>query len=292
MTDAHTITLALRGRWHGRYGLAFCPAHANTRIPALRLADGEDGRLLALCSAGCDFREVATALRGVGLLGHGATVAPDPAAMAARRAAEAAERARATARALKAWAQTIPALATPVERYLRARAIDGSIPPTLRFAANAWHMTAKRAPAMVAAVMLGTEITAIHRTYLRADGLGKAELIPAKAMLGPCKGAAVRLSDGPGPLVVAEGVETALSLLGGLCAPGARVWAALSTSGVAGLRLPGQPGELIVAPDGDAPGRAAAHALAMRAHGLGWTVRIMQAPPGRDWNDLAMEGAA
>jgi hypothetical protein len=62
MTNAQNITLALQGRWHGHYGLAFCPAHPNTRTPALRLADGEDGRLLALCSAGCDFRDVAARL--------------------------------------------------------------------------------------------------------------------------------------------------------------------------------------------------------------------------------------
>jgi hypothetical protein len=211
--------------------------------PALRLADGEDGRLLALCSAGCDFRDVAAALWGLGLMGQGAPVAPDPAALAARRKTKAEGRARATCRALNVWAETIPAEGTLAERYLRARAIVGPIPPALRFMPSAWHMTDVRAPAMVAAVMLKTAKVAIHRTWLVEPGR-KADLIPAKAMLGPCKGGAVRLSDGAGPLIVAEGIETALSLRDALCAPDARVWAALSTSGVAGLCLPDLPGAL------------------------------------------------
>jgi len=269
----------------------FAPHTPNTRTPALRLADGEDGRLLALCSAGCDFRDVAAALRSLGLADHGAAFEPDPAALTARRAEEAEDRARATRRALSVWADTIPADGTLAERYLRARAITGPVPPALRFAPSAWHMTAVRAPAMVAAVVMGNTAVGIHRTWLAEPGR-KSDLIPAKAMLGPCKGGAVRLSDGAGPLVVAEGVETVLSLRDALCAPDARVWAALSTSGVAGLRLPDLPGALILAPDGDAPGRKAAETLARRAHALGWKVNIMKAPPGRDWNDLATEGTA
>lgn len=53
------------------------------------------------------------------------------------------------------------------------------------------------------------------------------------------------------------------------------------------------PGRLTIATDGDAPGRAAGHALATRAAVLGWRVSLLPAPEGRDWNDvLAMKGAA
>ena len=41
MTDARTITAALGVRWHGGYGLAYCPVHKNTRTPALSLSDGD-----------------------------------------------------------------------------------------------------------------------------------------------------------------------------------------------------------------------------------------------------------
>ena len=38
-------------------------------------------------------------------------------------------------------------------------------------------------------------------------------------------------------------------------------------------------------------GRAAAHALAERAHATGWAVSLLPAPEGRDWNDiLTMKG--
>lgn len=58
-----------------------------------------------------------------------------------------------------------------------------------------------------------------------------------------------------------------------------------------GLRLPAQPGRLTIAPDGDAPGREAAHKLAERAHALGWAVSLLPAPEARDWNDsLHMKG--
>lgn len=105
-------------------------------------------------------------------------------------------------------------------------------------------------------------------------------------MLGATAGGAARLADGPGWLVVAEGIETALSLSCGLLGAPATVWAALSTSGIRGLRLPPQPGRLTIAPDGDEAGRKAAHALAMRAHAVGWQVSLSPAPDGCDWNDV------
>ena len=136
----------------------------------------------------------------------------------------------------------------------------------------------------------------MHRTYLRADGTAKADVEPPKAMLGAALGGAVRLTDGQGPLVVAEGIETALSLPSGLLRGPATVWAALSAAGIAGLRLPGGiPHKLTIAPDSDDKGtsRENAHKLAERASALGWAVSLLPAPDGRDWNDILMlKGAA
>jgi hypothetical protein len=89
----------------------------------------------------------------------------------------------------------------------------------------------------------------------------------------------VRLTDGPGPLVVGEGIESTLAALTLHGDATAAVWAALSTSGLRGLRLPPQPGRLTIAPDGDARPEAA-HALAERAHALGWQVTIARPRPG------------
>ena len=86
--------------------------------------------------------------------------------------------------------------------------------------------------------------------------------------------------------MVAEGIETALSLASGLLRGPATVWAALSTSGLRGLILPSTQARLTIAPDGDEPGRNAASALAERAQALGWAVSLLAAPDGRDWNDV------
>jgi len=178
------------------------------------------------------------------------------------------------------------------ETYLRGRGITCELPRTLRFAPNCWHgATAQRHPALIAAVQ-GSGAAAVHRTYLRPDGSGKAAIAPDKAMLGAVAGGAVRLTQGQGPLVVAEGVETALSLASGLLRYPATIWAALSTSGIRGLHLPPQPGRLTIAPDGDTAGREAANALAERAHALGWQVSLLPAPDGRDWNDIVQGRAA
>jgi hypothetical protein len=138
---------------------------------------------------------------------------------------------------------------------------------------------------MVAAVE-GAGHPAVHRTFLKADGSGKAGLDGGdKLMLGSTKGGAVRLSPFSGRLIVGEGVESTASalLLRGNLTDGA--WAALSTSGMAGLRLPEPPGELVVARDHDAAGRAAAYDLADRACREGWAVSIISPPPGGDFND-------
>jgi hypothetical protein len=67
------------------------------------------------------------------------------------------------------------------------------------------------------------------------------------------------------------------------------VRAALSASGLSGVRLPEQAGRLTIAQDGDKAGREAGHALAERAHALGWRVEILDPGDGRDWNDILHE---
>lgn len=290
MTDARTLTLALGGQWFGRYGLTFCPSHDNTRTPALSLSDGTDGRLLAFCHAGCTFASILVALRWRGLLaGHDTAPEADP---FAQRKAEARRRAEAEKRAGQAqqlWREARPVGGTPAESYLRGWGITCPLPDTLRFHPGCWHATGRRLAALVALVDGGDSL-AVHRTYLRTDGSGKAEVDPPKAMLGSVQGGAVRLVEGPGPLVVAEGIETALSLASGLLGGPAAVWAALSAPGIRSLRLPLEPGRLTIAADSDdgGAGRDAARELAERADALGWRVSLLPAPEGRDWNDVLM----
>jgi phage/plasmid primase-like uncharacterized protein len=286
MTDAKELTVTLGGRWHGRYGAAPCPACQPDRRHgqnALTLADGNNGRLMLDCKkSACAFLDI---LAAAGLR-SGDYTPPDPATIAQRKAQQRADAEKRATQAKRLWLEAQPITGTIAETYLRGRGITCELPETLRFHPECWHgPTARRLPAMVAAVQ-GAGLPAVHRTWLDADGMGKANIDPPKAMLGAVAGGAVRLAVGLGPLVVAEGIETALSLASGLLQTPATVWAALSTSGIRGLHLSPTASRLTIAPDGDAPGREAANALAERAHALGWQVSLLPAPDGRDWNDI------
>ena len=200
--EARAICDALGGHWHGRYGVAYCPAHDNTRTPALSLKDGDDGRLLIYCHTGCYGADVLAALRARGLLKGRYDWKPDPRELERRKAEEEAERRRRIELARRCWAEAGPIDGTLGERYLQARGITCQLPPTLRFHPNCWHgPTATKLPAMVAAVSIERKVVGVHRTYLAEPGIKAFE--NAKMMLGRCAGGAVRLSDGPGPLVVA-----------------------------------------------------------------------------------------
>ncbi len=237
-TSARTITKALNGHWHGRYGLCLCPAHANTKSPALSISDGYDGRLLLRCHAGCDFLSILDALKGLGLIeGTSHYTPPTFKEMEVNRLKELDKAKKQEARALECWNMGNPIHGAPAEIYLRSRGITSPIGECLRFHDSCWHPSGKQLPAMVALVE-GAERLAIHRTYLRADGMSKAAIEPAKAMLGSVAGGAVRLSDGADKLIVCEGIETGLSLLSGLVRGSVSVWAALSTSGMKSLSLP------------------------------------------------------
>jgi hypothetical protein len=288
------LTLALAGRWHGRYGSASCPAHED-RQPSLSLSDGRDGQLLVHCFAGCAFTAILDALRGRGLMPKEGTWKPGKEATQARtrrKEAESADVERRGRQARQVWDEAIPARGTAAEAYLRARGIAlDALPESLRFHPHCWHgIAARRFPALVARVD-GGEGFAVHRTFLLPDGSGKAAVEPAKTSLGAIRGGAVRLSAAQGPLVVAEGIETALAA-GILLGRPARVWAALSAPGMAGMKLPTPAGELILAVDGDASGEAAGRTLGERAVKAGWQVSWWPAPPSRDWADMLLERGA
>ncbi|MFN4240813.1 MAG: toprim domain-containing protein [Erythrobacter cryptus] len=286
MNGAREVTLALGGRWYGHYGAAPCPVCQPERRRdqnALTLADGKAG-LLAHCKrAECDFLDI---LGAAGLRSDD-YCAPDLSRIAQRQAQAKAQAEQRAMAARRLWAETQPIAGTLAETYLRGRGIGCALPDTLRFHPRCWHGPSEsRLPAMVALVE-GGEGFAVHRTFLRPDGSGKAGLAGGdKLMLGATAGGAARLSDGGSRLVVAEGIESALSLLCGLLAEPASVWAALSTSGMRALRLPAKPSRLVIAADGDRPGRAAAHALAARAHGLGWRIAMLEPGNGADFNDI------
>lgn len=292
--DARAVTAPLGGRWYRTYGTAPCPVCQPSRLhdqDALTLSDGRGGRLLAHCKkSGCSFQDILAAAG----MAPGDYQAPDPAELARREGERLADEQRNAERAVWMWDVTLPIHDTPAETYLRWRGITCDLPPTLRYHPACFHgPMGKSYPAMIAWVS-GAGGAAIHRTFLRPDGLGKAGLPGGdKMMLGRTGGGAVRLSEGGSRLVVCEGIETGLSLLSGPLDGPATVLAALSASGMRRWRPPTEPlGELIVAPDGDPAGRDAAYALANAASAMGWRVSMMSPRDGCDWNDVLCGRAA
>lgn len=286
MPDARAIVEALGGRWHGRGGLCFCPAHDNRRTPALSVSEADDGRLLLHCHAGCAFADILAALRERGLAEGGGTFsprAPDPAELARRQREDQRRRFEAASKAHALWRASLAAEGTVVGRYLERRGIVGPIPPVLRFLPDQRHPNGGSFPVMIARID-GAPGFAVHRTFLTPEG-EKAPVDPVRLFRGSPTGGGVRICEGPGPLVVAEGLETTLSVA--LMVPGpAEVWAAMTAGGMAAFRLPEVPDRLIVAVDGDRPGRDAGRTLADRACAAGWTVEWADPGDGLDFNDV------
>ncbi len=261
--------------------LCICPAH-DDHNPSLSLSLSDDGTLLAYCYAGCSFLDVMSVLRKRGMLERSNYFQrrgiPPKSSHSQKDSNQ---------MALKIWHESVRAEGTNVETYLRSREIQGSIPSTLRFHPRLFHSSRTYHPAMVAAVTLwpSKTVAGVHRTYLSADGSDKASLSPNKMMLGSIKRGAVRLSYPGSKLILAEGVETALSCL---CATGISTWSCLSTSGMADVVVPSleTTQEIIICVDGDDAGQKAAEKLAEKLHKSEYVVRIASSPQGQDFNDI------
>jgi putative DNA primase/helicase len=288
---AESVAKALGGRRAGATWMARCPAHAD-RAPSLSISSGRDGKVLVRCHAGCDQRDVIAILRERGLW--------EATGRASRRFARKrqdgvpnkpdADTLKRTEAALVIWQVSQPAEGTPVATYLRSRGLNLPASPALRFHDGLKHPSGGVLPAMVALVTHGATRSpvAVHRTFLARDGCGKAPVDPAKMMLGPCRGGEVRLGTIGDRLMVAEGIETALSAMQ---ATGQPAWAALSTSGLRTLDLPAEVRDVIVLADGDGPGEAAASDCAWRWKREGRRVRVARPSQGMDFNDLLMDRA-
>ena len=295
--NAHDIITALKGHWHGSYGMVHCPVpnHGNGSgdpKPSLKVTDHVDAVDIILhCFAGCDFRDARDALRRQGLLPEGPQRADRRRGHQRDRASVAASKPKKTngdrieyARSI--WEQAEPASGTLAETYLRSRDIEIEIPPTIGFAYLKHVPTAATLPCMVCKVQ-GPDgsVIGVHRTYLREDGTDKAPVTPNRMMLGKVITGAVRLAKAGPEIVIAEGLETALSVLQ---ATGKPTWACLSAPGLQAVVLPPLPlaKTVFIAADNDKAGLEAARKAAMRFTREGRQVRIVAPPePGTDWND-------
>ena len=271
-----------------------CPLHGGR---SLTVRDGDGGLVLVTCWGGCDRLDVLAELRRRGLLDGRADFAPDIISPPRRD-----DDARRTARALDIWRDTERGAGTIAHQYLASREIvPDQWPASLRFHPrcprprdDAGNILAPL-PAMVGLVEnVERGSVAVHCTYLRPDGSGKADIEKSKAIFGPVAGGAVRFGAPRAGewLAVGEGLETTLSVAVACSMP---AWAALSAAGIKNLILPPEATHIVICADYDASGTGerAAHDAAARWLAEGRGVRIAMPPePGVDFNDVLRRGAA
>jgi putative DNA primase/helicase len=276
--NAESIAAGLQGaRRSGDGWMARCPAH-DDRKPSLSLRDSGEGKPLVYCHAGCSQGDVVECLKARGLWPGAGQPTKNFNHRGHRSAADRLEQVR------DIWNRTRPAKGTIVEAYLRRRGIT-ILPDCLRFSILKHTPSGRTLPTMVAAVRdLDSNLTAIHRTFLKPDGSGKADVEPAKMSLGQCAGASVHLATAGLALAVGEGIETCLSVLESC--PELPVWSALSTSGLRSIELPAEIRDVTIVADGDHPGEIAARWAAGRFLAERRNVRIARPPRGADFNDV------
>ncbi len=282
-----------------RFGRAGSLSVVPSRGVFTNFETGEAGGILDLVVHGGGARDRRGAAE---FLEIGAQAAPrrENPRLVRRREAEA-EKDRRARRAIAGalWAAGTPLACTVAETYLRrARGVSAPLAEaSLRFIQAApltpYRPDHRRAPALVAAVVTSQgELIGAHLTFLKRDGSGKAKLLAPRKMVGTVRGGHVPLIAGT-VLVVAEGIESALSAWEAVRAAGRNTGAlaALSAGGLAALEFPRDVTNLIIAPDRDPSGAGmeAAKELARRAHKAGIGVALLAPPDGfSDWNDAAM----
>lgn len=267
-----------------------CPAHED-RHPSCSVSDSA-GRVLVRCHAGCTQDAVIDALRRRGLWSGQPddSGAIDHAERDRRQAEERQEIERRIADARRIWSEAKPIQGTPAATYLRHRGITIEPPPTLRFAMLPHFASGTTLPAMVGAVQdVDRHVTAIHRTFLRSDGNGKAAIETPKMALGPIGAGALRLGPARAVLAIAEGIETGLSVAEIYRLP---VWVALG-SRIAEIELPDHVRRVVIFGDNGAMGHLAAERAAERFIDQGRAVDIEYPPADLgDFNDLHQAGVA
>lgn len=278
MSDALARTLRLKR--HGREWRGDCPACG---YPGAFSLGVKNGRAVWYCASCQDRDKLSSVIR------HASGCDGPRAALPAPVGPAAADHDSRKISALTLWGASIPIGGTLAETYLAARGLAGEGTTALRYCPNVRHPNASGTfPAMIALVtstQTGHPV-AVHRSYLRRDGSGKADVEPSKASKGPTSGGAIMLHPAiPGaPLVIGEGIETSLSAARMIRAP---AWAAISAGNLSRITPPSEPSEIILAADPDEVGQREAWAAARLWRQQGRCVRV--ATPdiaGWDFNEV------
>lgn len=265
-----------------------------------------------------DARKFVEGLAGLRDLPEGSRPKPRP-RPPSPPAGDTQRKAAAVSWARRTWETCIAAEGTLAETYLTCRGIDvavfGAMPRAIRFSAGLKDGESGRHwPAMVAAIQNDTgELIGVHRTFLAyapaekhpdlhaafcamagrkgqfSHVVTKAPIKSPKKMLGMSKGGAIRLAPAGATLFIAEGIETALSVMQAMEGP---AWAAMSLGNMGGIKLPPVVREVVLCADNDAKDPEAAEKILKQAADAyrrqDVSVRIARPHEGKDFNDMLM----
>jgi putative DNA primase/helicase len=190
--------------------------------------------------------------------------------------------------ARRIWEETRPAAGTVAQCYLQGRGIRITA-PALRFhpALASTEIREVKFPALVAGIQApDNSFAGIQATWLAADGSDKAPFLTThRKIFGHRAGGAVRLAPAGETLVLAEGIETGLSVRQATDLP---VWITLGCNNMKSIVLPPSVGEVIIAADRDTAGIAAAECARQRFIREGRRVRVVLPPVGNDFNEMVL----
>lgn len=195
---------------------------------------------------------------------------------------------------------------TPVDFYLRSRGIELARltrePRAVRYLPHHRHLESGiELPCMIACMQDAGGVRAVHRTWLKPDGSGKADVEPQRKIWPAFTGSIIAIARGASglpvkeanaagiadTLVLTEGIEDALTVAQADGQP--RVWAVGSLSNLAHVPVPDCASEIIVCVDNDWGNPRAA---AMLERGLTYLATFkrpvipVRSKLGKDVNDL------
>lgn len=268
LDDAQQIVKQLGGQWHGSYGMVRCPSHTD-KSPSLSIAQGRKGPVFK-CWAGCEFRDIMSALRAVDIDVRQTEIEREPAPATYD-----------VSLVEGIWSRTRPASSTLAERYLHARQLPSN--PRVRFSPKVVFGkddNRRSGPGIVVPMHHEDRLVGVQRVFL--DPADRQHYGCFKPVLCTDRRAAIQLAP-PGPvLAITEGWEDALAYMK---LNGTPAWALPGVEWLANTTIPTCVETLLLAFDnGDAADAAfARHASELAVRGR--TVQLDQ-PPSRskDWN--------
>lgn len=273
--------------------LVLCPLHGDKK-PSLSVKDGDDGRILLKCFAGCEFLGLRAELELRGLWDGEPVARPVPPASKPKDRSDILDR---------LWNESLPIeQGKVVSRYLTSRGIvlqkgfsDIREHPSMAVYEDG-RRTGQAFPGMLGVIRNSEgRPSGMHITFIKEDGSGKAPIESPRRIIGlsegSTRGGCVRLmAPKNGVIGLGEGIESTLS---GSILTGIPGWSALTAGGIERAILPMDIKKVVIFADRDPAGLKAAASACERFRKEGRECEIIVPNVwGQDFNDvLEMENA-